>query len=67
MNSPVVRLVARALIAFVSTVAVQLQQSHGWDTAVIEGAIVGGVLAGLEVLTPVNATVGPAKAGPAKP
>ena len=69
MNSPILRLVLRAILAAVTTFATALQQSTNWDRSLISGAIVGAVLAAAEVLTPLNATVGPTKpaAGPVNP
>ena len=59
--SPTVRLIVRALLVGVVTAGEKLQSSSSWDRALIAGAIVGGVLAAAEVLTPLNATVGVAK------
>lgn len=61
MNSPILRLILRAILAGVTTFATQLQQSTNWDRSLISGAIVGAVLAAAEVLTPLNASVGVAK------
>ena len=56
--TPTVRLILRALLVGVTTLLTQLQQSHGYTTSLVEGAIVAAVLAGLEVVTPLNAVVG---------
>lgn len=61
------RLVLRAVLTGLTTLLIQLQQSSGWDTAVVEAAIVAGVLASLEALTPLNALVGLGKKPEAKP
>ena len=55
------RLVLRAIVAGVTVFLTQLQQSSTWDKGLIEGAIVAGVLAGLELVTPLNASVGVGK------
>ena len=55
------RLVLRAVLAGATTLLIQLQQSHGWTAAVVEAAVVAGVLATLEALTPLNAAVGVGK------
>lgn len=60
--SPSVRLALRSLIAGLTVFLTQLQQSATWDKSLIEGAIVAGVLAGLELLTPLNPAVGVGKA-----
>lgn len=59
--SATVRLVARALVAGLTVFLTQLQQSAAWDKGLIEGALVAGVLAGLELVTPLNASVGVGK------
>lgn len=59
--TPALRLAARAFAAGLTTFLVQLQQSATWDKSLIEAAIVAGVLAGLEYLTPLNTVVGPGK------
>lgn len=56
--SATTRLIVRAVIVGVSTVLVQLSNSSSWSTAVIEAAVVAGVLAAVEALTPVNPSVG---------
>lgn len=61
MTGPQIRLALRALLAALLSLAVQLQQNAAWDNAVIRSAIIGAVLAALEVFTPVNAVVGPGK------
>lgn len=59
--TPTIRLILRAVLVGVTTLLTQLQQSHGWSTALVEAAVVAAILAGLEVLTPLNALVGPLK------
>lgn len=59
--SPSIRLALRAVLVGVTSLAVQLQQNAAWDTALLRSAIIGAVLAALEVFTPVNAVVGPGK------
>lgn len=59
---PTVRMALRALAAGLTVFLTQLQQSTTWDKSLIEAAIVAGVLAGLEYLTPLNPTVGVGKA-----
>ncbi len=59
--SPIWRLVLRAVLVGATTLLVQLQQSDGWSAAVIEAAVVAGVLATLEALTPLNQLVGVGK------
>lgn len=59
--SPQFRLGLRALAAGLTTFLVQLQGSTSWDAGLVKAAIVSGVLAGLEYLTPLNAVVGPGK------
>lgn len=59
--TPTVRLVVRALVVGLTTLLTQLQQSASWDKAIVEAAVVGGILAGLEVLTPLNPNVGVGK------
>lgn len=61
MSAPL-RLALRALIAGLTVFLTQLQQSTTWDKGLIEGAIVAGVLAGLELVTPLNPVVGVGKA-----
>lgn len=56
--TPTVRLVLRALAAGLTVLLTQLQQSSGWDGAVWQAALVAGVLATLEFLTPLNTVVG---------
>ncbi len=56
------RLVLRALVVGLTVFLTQLQQSSTWDKGLIEGAVVAGVLAGLELVTPLNASVGVGKA-----
>lgn len=60
MNSPVARLVARALIAGLTSFLV-LTKGQDWDWSIVGGAIVASVLAALEVLTPLNPNVGVGK------
>lgn len=62
--NPTVRLVLRALAAGLTVLLTQLQQSSGWDGAVWQAALVAGVLAGLEYLTPLNPHVGVGKSTP---
>jgi len=59
--TPTVRLILRALLVGVASAAGQLQSSSSWDRSILVGAIVAGVLAAAEVLTPLNSTVGPGK------
>lgn len=59
--TPTVRFALRALAVGLTTFLTQLQQSASWDKSLLEAAIVAGVLAGLEYLTPLNPTVGPGK------
>lgn len=59
--NPTVRLVLRALAAGLTVLLTQLQQSSGWDGAVWQAALVAGVLATLEYLTPLNSVVGVGK------
>lgn len=59
--TPAIRLALRALAAGLTVFLTQLQQSTTWDKSLIEGAIVAGVLAGLEYLTPLNPSVGVGK------
>lgn len=61
MSAPL-RLALRALIAGLTVFLTQLQQSATWDKGLVEGAIVAGVLAGLELVTPLNPNVGVGKA-----
>lgn len=56
--SPELRLVLRALIAGLTVFLTQLQGSTAWDAGLVKAAIVAGVLAVLELLTPLNAVVG---------
>lgn len=60
MSAPL-RLALRALIAGLTVFLTQLQQSATWDKGLVEGAIVAGVLAGLELVTPLNPSVGVGK------
>lgn len=60
MNATV-RMALRALAAGLTVFLTQLQQSTSWDKGLVEGAIVAGVLAGLEYLTPLNPSVGVGK------
>lgn len=59
--TPGFRLALRAVIAGATVFLTQLQQSTTWDKGLVEGAIVAGVLAGLELVTPLNPTVGVGK------
>lgn len=61
MTGPQVRLALRAVLVGVTSLVVQLQQNAAWDTALLRSAIIGAILAALEVFTPVNAVVGPNK------
>jgi len=56
--TPTVRLILRALLVGVASAAGQLQGSSSWDRSILVGAIVAGVLAAAEFLTPLNAVVG---------
>ena len=58
MKNPVVRLIARALVAGAAAFVAQLQASESWDAALLRSALIAAVLAAVEVLTPVNAVVG---------
>lgn len=62
LGNPTVRLVLRALVAGVMAGLVMLNTSSDWS-AVWKGAVVAGVLAACEVLTPLNPTVGVGKDG----
>lgn len=55
------RLALRSIVAGLTVLLTQLQQSTTWDKSLIEGAITSGILAGLEYATPLNAVVGPGK------
>lgn len=59
--NPSLRLVLRALAAGLTVLLTQLQQSTTWDKGLVEGAIVAGVLAGLDLVTPLNPSVGMGK------
>lgn len=59
--TPSIRLALRALAAGLTVFLTQLQQSTTWDKGLVEGAIVAGVLAGLELVTPLNPSVGVGK------
>lgn len=59
--TPTVRVILRALVVFATTTLAQLQASDSWDGTLLRSAISGGVLALLEYLTPLNASVGPNK------
>lgn len=61
MTSPQIRVALRALLVGVTSLLVQLQQNAAWDTALLRSAIISAILAGLEVLTPLNTVVGPGK------
>lgn len=56
--TPNVRLILRAGVVFAATTLEQLRDSSTWTTALVTGAVIGGILAGLEVLTPINGLVG---------
>lgn len=60
MTAPV-RLALRALVAGLTVFLTQLQQSATWDKSLVEAALVAGVLAGLELVTPLNPSVGVGK------
>lgn len=57
LGNPSVRLVVRALVAGVMAALMLLNTSSDWS-AVWKGAVVAGVLAACEVLTPLNPNVG---------
>lgn len=57
LRSPVSRLVLRALLAGLGAFVAALQ-GQTLTASAVEGAIVAGVLAVLEVVTPLNRTVG---------
>ncbi len=57
LNSPVTRLVGRAILSGIVAAAVLYQA----DASAWKGAIVAGVLAASEALTPLNASVGVGK------
>lgn len=59
--TPQVRVAARAALVGVTSLLAQLQASTSWDSALIRSGIISAVLAGLEVLTPLNGVVGPGK------
>jgi hypothetical protein len=59
--SPALRLVARAIAAGLLAFLSQVQASDSWDASLLRSAIVAGILAALEYLTPLNGTVGPGK------
>lgn len=59
--TPTIRLILRAVLVGVTSFLVQLQQSTNWDNALWRAAIPAAILAALEVLTPLNAVVGPTK------
>ena len=61
--SPTARLILRAALVAVTSLLVQLQASATWDAALLRSAIVAAVLSALEVLTPLNSTVGFGKTG----
>lgn len=61
MNSPTVRLIARAVVVALTSFLVQIQGA-AVTTDLLKSAIIGAVLAGLEVATPLNKTVGVKKA-----
>lgn len=52
------RLALRAVAVGLTSFLVQIQGSTAIDAAILKAAIVGGILAALEVLTPLNAVVG---------
>jgi hypothetical protein len=60
LKSPVSRLIGRALVAGLLAFGAILQQAPTGhlDQSVIGAALVAGILAGLEVLTPLNQQVG---------
>lgn len=60
MKNPYVRLAVRALVVAAGSLVVQLQASDRLDSSVLRAALLGAALAGLEVLTPLNPSVGPA-------
>ena len=61
LANPKVRLVGRAVVVGVSVLVAQLQAADHWDGALLRAAAVAGVLAAVEVLTPLNQLVGPFK------
>jgi hypothetical protein len=60
MDNPIVRLAARALLVAVTAFLTQIQGSD-WDTVTVKAALIGAVLAAVEVFTPINPNVGPLK------
>lgn len=56
--TPTLRLVGRAITAFLLSFLTQLQAAESWDSSLLRAAVVGGVLAAIEVGTPLNSTVG---------
>lgn len=61
MNSPVVRLIGRAVVAALLALLVQLQAADHWDASILRSALCAAALAGLELVTPLNKTVGVGK------
>lgn len=57
LSNPTVRLIGRALVAGVVAALLMLQTADDW-ASVWKGAVVAGVLAACEILTPLNPTVG---------
>ncbi|CAB4173794.1 hypothetical protein UFOVP1186_14 [uncultured Caudovirales phage] len=60
MDNPLVRLAVRALLVAVTAFLTQIQGSD-WDAVTVKAAVVGAVLAAVEVFTPINPNVGPLK------
>ena len=61
MTAPAIRLTIRSLLVMATVFSTQVQQGTGWLKAAIEGFVSGAVLAGFELSTPLNPTVGVGK------
>jgi hypothetical protein len=57
MNNPYVRLVGRAIVAGLLAAAASYQ-SYGGGTIAWHAIAAAGIMAGLEVLTPLNSLIG---------
>ncbi len=57
MGNPVVRLIGRALVAGLVSTLLLLQTASDWSSA-WKGAVVAGILAACEILSPLNPNVG---------